>query len=105
MTHLFPKFIIEIDDDEGICLIFSKCVCHKDLVINKDKVRGGGWFRIENNTMTLGGKSFDFGSAKIEDIKEAIENDNVYPNPYLSYSVAKKYKFVYDNCGSLIKLN
>lgn len=104
---LFPKFIIETDDELGDCLILSKCTYHKDLVINLDRVKGGGWFRMNHEAMTITfhGDSYDFGAASIEDIKACIENGNVYTNPYLTHSIVEKYKFLYDNHGEIIKLN
>jgi hypothetical protein len=104
---VFPKFIIETDPVLGDCLIISKCTYHKDLVINRLNVKGGGCFRInhESMTCTFHGDSHDFGAASIEDIKVCIENDNVYTNPYLTHSIAAKYKFLYDNHGEIIELN
>ena len=100
-----PKFIIETDDEKGDCLIMSNCTYHKELVTNKEQVKGGGWFRIKDKTITFHGDSFDFGTAEIEDIKEAIENDNVYTNSLLTHSIAKNYKFIYDTQTELIPLN
>jgi hypothetical protein len=104
---VFPKFIIETDEELGDCLIISKCTFHKELVTNKDKVKGGGWYRInlEAKTITLGGESHDFGEAKIEDILKAIENDNVYTNKYLTHSIAKQFKFLYDKQSEIVPLN
>jgi hypothetical protein len=102
---LFPKFIIETDDELGDCLIISKCSYHKDLVTDKEKVKGGGWFIFKDDTFTLNGSSHDFGAAKLENIKECIKNDNVYTNPYFTHSIAKKYKFIYDTQSELIPLN
>lgn len=39
---IFPKFIIETDDELGDCLIISKCTYHKELVTDHTKVKGGG---------------------------------------------------------------
>lgn len=40
---LFPKYIIETDDELGNCLILSKCSFHHELVTDKNKVKGGGF--------------------------------------------------------------
>ena len=107
MRDLFPKFIIETDDDLGDCLILSKCTFHKDLVTDKEKVKGGGWFKFnrENNSVTFSGDSHDFGRAKLEDIQKAVDEDKVFTNPYLTHSIAKKHKFFYDIGSELIELN
>lgn len=104
---IFPKFIIETDEELGDCLIISKCTFHKEMATNRDMVKGGGWYNInlDKRTITLGGESHDFGSAKIEDIKKAIENDNVYTNTYLTHSIAKEFKFLYDKQSEIVELN
>jgi len=102
---IYPKFILEVDDEQGLCLIISKCTYHKELVTDETKVRGGGWFTIKDKVMTFYGDSSDFGEAKLEDIKEAIDNDNVYTNPYLTDSIAKDYKFMYRTKTEVITFN
>ncbi len=97
---IFPKFIIEDGN-----LILSKCTFHNELVTNKSKVYGGGWFSFKNNVFKLYGKSDEFGYAKLEDIQKAIKNDKVFTNKYLTNSIAQKYKFVYDTGTELIPLN
>ena len=75
MADLHPKFIIEDDS-----LILSKVTFHRNLVTDKNKVRGGGWF-IYNDThkvFIFHGKSMEFGAADMEDIKKCIESGNVY---------------------------
>ena len=106
MEDVFPKFIIETDDDLGDCLIISKCTYHKDLVIDKTKVKGGGWWRLdyETKTFTLYGESSDFGKSTLEDIKNCIDNGNVYTDYTLSHSIADKYNFDYDTYSEIIKL-
>jgi len=101
----FPKFIIETDSELGDCLILSKCTYHKDLVIDKDRVKGGGWYNLKANIFTFYGDSHDFGSAKMEDIKCCIIKGNVFTNPYLTHSIVHKYRFVYDTQSELIPLN
>ena len=102
---IFPKFIIETDDDLGDCLIISKCTYHKELVIDPTKVKGGGWFRFENGAFTLYGESHDLGAATFEDIKRCVESGNVYSNPTCSFPIANKYKFFYDTQSEIIPLN
>lgn len=77
---VFPKFIIETDDELGDCLIIAKCTYHKQLATFTEKVKGGGWWSYDsdNKIFTLHGSSHDFGKAKIEDIKNCILNKNVY---------------------------
>jgi len=102
-----PEFIIETDDELGDCLILSKCTFHKDLAIDKEKVKGGGMFNYnsKNNTFTFSGESHDFGKASLEDIQKAVLEDKVFTNPYLTRSIAKKHKFLYDTGSELIPLN
>ncbi|MCK9545012.1 MAG: hypothetical protein M0R03_23600 [Novosphingobium sp.] len=103
---IFPKFIIETDEELGDCLIISKCTYHRELVTNKNMVKGGGWYRVntENKSITFGGESHDFGAAKIEDIKNCINNGNIYTNKYLTHSIAKDFKFLYDIGSEIISL-
>lgn len=95
----YPKFIIYDNN-----LIIGECTYHKQLANDITKVEGGGWFRYDNNTFTLGGSSHDFGYAKLEDIKKCIEDGNVYGNSRITRKM-KNYKFVYDTQSELIKLN
>jgi len=107
MRDLFPKFIIETDDELGNCIIISKCTFHKDLATDKDKVKGGGFFNYnsKNNTFTFSGESHDFGRASLEDIQKAVDEDKVFTNPYLTRSIAKKHKFFYNNGVETFELN
>lgn len=99
---LFPKFIVEDD-----MVILSKCTFHKELVTDKAKVKGGGIFKYnhENRSFTFSGSSHEFGTAKIEDIKKAIEDDKVFTNTMIINSIAKKFDFYYDTQSEIIKLN
>ena len=69
-----PKWIIE--DGE---LIIGKVAFHKDLALDKTKVKGGGWFSFDSkkNTFYLYASSEDFGYAKLEDVKNAVESGKV----------------------------
>lgn len=104
---LFPKYIIETDDELGICLILGKCTFHKQLATNKEMVRGGGMYKVdlENKIFTFYGESSDFGMASLEDVKTAVLEDKVFTNPYLTHSIAKQFKFKYDIGSEIIDLN
>lgn len=100
IEELNPKFIIE----EGN-LILSRCIYHNELVTEKDKVQGGGWFKLEDKTFTFYGSSDEFGQASLEDIQKAVSEDKVYTNYTCSYSIAKKHKFLYEEYGEITELN
>lgn len=104
MTDVFPKFIIETDDELGDCLIIAKCTYHKQLVTDEKKVKGGGWWRKENDTFILFGDSSEFGAATIENIRTCIENKNVFTNSSLYRSIADEFCFSYDTRYEIIKL-
>ena len=97
---VFPKFIIEDGN-----LILSKVTYHREMATNPDNVKGGGWFNYKDGTFTLSGESHDFGPAKLEDIKKAVEEDKVFTNPSCIHSIANDNKFVYDTKSELIPLN
>ena len=44
---VFPKFIIETDNQEGDCLIIAKCTYHKQLATDISKVKGGGMWTLD----------------------------------------------------------
>lgn len=97
---MFPKFIIEDGN-----LIISKCAYHKELVVDKEKVQGGGWFSLKDGVFRFYGDSYEFGAAKLEDIQKAVKEDKVFTNKYTINSIVKYYKFVYDSQSELIPLN
>jgi hypothetical protein len=72
---VFPKFIVE-----GNNLIIAKCTYHKQLVTDKDQVKGGGMWMLDmaKKEFLLYGDSFDFGRASIEELKVCIESGNVF---------------------------
>lgn len=75
MEDVFQKFIIE-----GNNLIIAKCTFHKQLVTDKEQVKGGGmweWNR-ENKTIMLYGDSHDFGRVEYEDVSACIKAGNVF---------------------------
>lgn len=102
---VFQKFIIETDDELGDCLIMAKCTYHKQLAINKTKVKGGGWWTRKDEVITFSGDSHDFGKATLEDVIKCVKSGNVYTSPYLGHSVSKEYEFYYDFGSELIKIN
>lgn len=99
---VFPKFVIE-----GDVLVIAKATYHHQLVNDKEKVRGGGWWRLdkETNTFILHGKSEDFGAATIEDIKHCIDKENVFTDKYECHNISQAYNFAYDTNTEIITLN
>lgn len=99
MTYL--KFIIEDGN-----LIMGKCTFHKELACVKENVKGGGWFRHDERkeSYVLGGDSYEFGYAEIDDLKECIRLGNVYRNPALVGKIENK-KFLYHTGSEFIELN
>jgi len=49
---VFPKFIIETDSEKGDCLSIARVTCHNQIVVDKTKVKGGGWFLMTRETNT-----------------------------------------------------
>lgn len=104
---VFPKFIIETDDQEGDCLIVAKCTYHKQLATNVKKVKGGGWWTLdkENSVFTLHGDSQDFGRAKIEDIASCVQRKKVFSSASLTRNFTDIFKFQYRNeDGEIVNL-
>lgn len=102
---VFPKFIIETDEELGDCLIIAKCTYHKQLVTFPEKVKGGGWWKkTDEETFCLYGSSEDFGTAKLEDIKACVLSGNVFTNSGLMHSIASKFKFKYDTGSETLNL-
>lgn len=104
---VFPKFIIETDDQEGDCLIVAKCTYHKQLATDITKVKGGGWWTLDrdNSTFTLSGDSHDFGKAKIEDIANCVQRKKVFSSASLTRNFTDNFKFQYkDQCGEILDL-
>jgi len=99
---VFPKYIIE----DG-ALIISKVTFHKDMVIEKDLVRGGGMYNYDGETFTLYDESSDFGRASLEDVQKAVDNHKVFTHQYDDeHDISTSYKFIYEaEDGELIKLN
>lgn len=98
MMDVFPKFIIETDNEEGDCLIIAKCTFHKELATDTTKVKGGGWWKLKDNVFTLHGESVDFGRAKIEDITDCIKRGKVYSSKALIRNLIEMgYAFRYQD--------
>jgi len=104
---VFPKFIIETNDQEGDCLIVAKCTFHKQLVTDVKKVKGGGWWTLdrETSTFTLYGESHDFKKATIEDIASCVQRKKVFRGSDLYRTYGDDFKFQYKNeIGDIIDL-
>lgn len=99
---LFPKFIIE----DG-ALIMSKVTYHHQLVTDKNKVQGGGWFVRDNqtNTFIFNGDSHDFGKAKFEDIVKAIHDKRVFTNRHQSHDISELNNFAYNSGTEIISID
>lgn len=101
MSDVFPKFIVE-----GNNLIIGKCTYHKQLVEDKDQVKGGGMWKWdqEKKEFLLYGDSHDFGSAEADDIKACIEAGNVFLS-YLGGRNVSDHTFYLNTGYETIKLN
>lgn len=105
---VFPKFIIETDNELGDCLIIAKVTYHGQIVTDKNKVKGGGWYRFSNDKkeITFYGKSEDFGRATLEDIKACVISGNVYTDLSIpETNIANDFKFFYDRGSEIVPLN
>jgi len=96
---VFPKFIIETDDQEGDCLIVAKCTYHKQLATDISKVKGGGWWTLnrDDSIFTLYGDRDDFGRAKMEDIASCVQRKKVFSSSDLHINLTDNFKFQYRN--------
>jgi hypothetical protein len=98
--ELHPKFIIEDGN-----LIIGKVEYHRDLATDKKNVRGGGLFRVKNNSFIFYSTSYEFGEATLTDIRNAVVNKKVYTNKYLTLQISDKHLFAYDDNGEIKPLN
>lgn len=100
----FPKFIIETDDLQGDCLIIGKVQYHKNLAVNFSKVKGGGWWTMneEKTILTFWGNSQDFGRATIEDINACIQRKKVFSNPALDGDITDRFDYKYKKENGVI---
>ncbi len=104
----YPKFIIEEIENEGKCLILSKCTYHKQLARDVNNIIGGGWFHLDINnfTFTFFGNSHDFGKAELNDIFHCVKNEKIYKDKFLVQNITRMYKFRYRTInGEIIDLN
>jgi len=99
MADVFPKFIVE-----GDTLVIAKCTYHYQIVNDKEKVKGGGWWRKDGDNFILHGSSNDFGSATLEDIKSCINKGNVFTDKYNVRNISKTHTFSYDAGTEIINL-
>ena len=92
-----PKFILENFEKEGLVMIIGKVQYHKQLAYKKENIISGGWWRIDNNLKIfyLYGDSFDFGAAKLYDIKKCIESKKVFSSYNMTNNLTDNFKFVY----------
>ena len=98
---LSQKFIIEDD-----CLIMMNVAYHSQIVKQKNKVNGGGWF-LENelsNTYTFYSDSKDYGKASVEDIQACIKNGKVFFSVCKTTNVSDKHNFLYNTGTEIIVL-
>ena len=98
---LFQKFIIE----DG-CLIMMNVVYHSQIVTQQDKVKGGGWFLMNqlSNIYTFYGDSKDYGKAAVEDIRACIKNGKVFFSACKTINISGKHHFCYDTGTEVIVL-
>lgn len=101
----YPKFIIEFDDEDGEDhIVIGKCFYHKELAIDEDKVKGGGWYDMdyENKTITFHGSSDKFGTAELEDIEKIVKKGLV--NSKYGLRDYDEFSFKYNNGSEIINL-
>jgi len=99
MADVFPKFIVE-----GDTLVIAKCTYHYQIVNDKEKVKGGGWWRKDGDNFILHGSSRYFGSAALEDIKNCINKGNVFTDKHNMRNISKTHTFSYDTGTEIINL-
>jgi hypothetical protein len=94
--EVYPKFIIETDEQDGDCLIIGKCVYHKELATDISKVKGGGWFKFNkaNKTFIFFGTSHDFGKASETDVLDCIQRKKVFSD---FINISDEFKFIYND--------
>jgi len=109
---VFQKFLIQDDNELGACIILAKCTFHKQLATPPESnIHGGGQWMFENEgsfSIILYGSSHDYGYPKIDKMKEAIRNDNVYTSKSLALKISArlpdvKYRYQKPN-GEFIDL-
>ena len=101
MEEKYPKFIVEDD-----FIIIGKVDYHNKLVTNKEKVKGGGWFKWskDKSTLIFYGDSHEFGKFNPKDIIDCVEKDKVFTNKYQTHSITDKHNFAYEIGDKIIKI-
>lgn len=101
--ELYPKYIVEDDT-----LVFSKARYHKELAIDKTKVKGGGWFKYISKTKTFEFSldSHDFGRASLEEVQACFKAKQVFGSELRIDDISEKFNFIYiSEDGTKIQLN
>lgn len=98
MSDVFPKFVIEDGD-----LIIANCTYHKEIATDVSKVKSGGFWQKVNEFYILSGESYQYGKAKIEDIKACIANKRVFIGKERKKNVSDK-GFAFDTGKEIITL-
>jgi hypothetical protein len=76
---IFPKFIIQRDQNDMLYLKFGKVEFHHELKDPDGEVISGGWWRLNPDmSMAFFSKSTEYGKFKLEDVQKCIDNDMVY---------------------------
>lgn len=95
---MYKKFILffkTLDfNDVDLSLILGNVNNHTELEPNNSdisQVYGGGFFKIENDTIIFYGESETYGKAPKEEIELAIKNNLITLD---NKDISKKYKFV-----------
>lgn len=104
---VFPKFIIEDLEEDGICLLLGKVTYHKHLAHNIKNVKGGGGFSMDREKMeiVLFGESYDFGRASMEDLIYCVQRKRCFTSWTLVNNLSLEFRFFWKNPdGELIDL-
>jgi hypothetical protein len=75
------KFILEQSENGEITLKMGNVDMHSELVSFASTPMGGGnyYIDLENKKIYLYGESYKYGKIKIEDLKQAVKQDNILP--------------------------
>lgn len=101
---IFPKFIVETDDELDKIIILAMCTFHRELASDVSRIKGGGWWVLnrKTNVFTLLGDSHDFGKARIEDIAQCVQQKKVFSSSSMHKNYTDNYTFLYkDDCGEV----
>ncbi len=91
---VFPKWIVEDLQEDGVCLILGKATYHKQIAHTVKNVKGGGWWRKDEEAKEfyLHGTSEDFGSPSMEDLAKCIQGKRCFTSYALTRNLSE-YKF------------